>query len=794
MAVLTTTRVLSNQRLGLTTYNNIEGFVCTDFRELLRNLVTNDSYIVDGFRIYQDPAATNDNPVATPVYLKIAGGMILHTDPANTYGGFFVGADSLDPVAIALTDNATNFVELEFSKDSASPDTEVFWDPSAGGGNGEEFTQIVDTVNNLVVSVTVNTAGFSGSPKLRIAQITMAGGNITSVLDKRDLFFTLREANPYLPQSMYPWSSGTDEPNPDRKVDANAFVGADKGIVDWKSWMNAIMTEIYRIKFGNVPVVGEHWFTPNDTSLKELSQIQEAIMYSDGTFSWNLATGRVVATDDIVALFPNSSAAVTNTIDSTEWSTQPALSLSGDLYYVDLEPENDGAILVLVKATIDTYTDADNRVIIAKRIGNSVFLNPLGGFILKLSDGETSQFRSELTDQILQFIGADSAADSTPPYTELPSPSLVHQFTTNNSLVEAISANTGNINDIVEAIQKVYREPLRVVSGAPADDNEVTGPVVATTLITIPLDSRDSDTQKQYLVGNGSLLVVLNGILLELGESWDEVGTPGELSDEIEILEDLVVGDRLEFIMLTPEFFGGSLGAQPFFVNYVTGQTTTTIPVGGQYNENTDKLSVFRNGLMLTRSASIGSAVSRYVELTDTQINLGSAASAPEVFTFVNHTAIPVVTNMTGMTGTVLTVSSYIVGSGRLRVYRNGILMTTELTAPAADRYFESSATSITLAFAAVVGDVFVIWNDGNAPTFRETLTGVTGTLLTIPNSETYTMGDQKLLVFRNGLLMLNSGILGNPSDRYSETSTTQITLATAAVVGDVFTFLYVQA
>lgn len=794
MASLVKTRVLSNQRLGLTTYNNIEGFVCTDFIQLLRNLVTNTSYIIDGFRIYQDSGVTNDNPVATPIYVKLAGGMILHTDPTNTFSGFYVGADSLAAARIDLTDNATNFIEVEFSTETGSPDTEVFWDPSAGGGQGEEFTQIVDTVENLVVSVTVNTSSFSGVPKLRLAEIVMSGGVITSIEDKRDLFFSLRKANPYLPQSMYAWPSGTDEPNPDRKVDANAFTGADKGILDWKTWMDAVMTEIYRIKFGSTPAGGEYWFTPNETSLKELSQIEEAIMYSDGTFAWNLSAGRVIATDQITVLYPNSSAAVVNTIAASEWTSEPALTASGDLYYVDLQPETDGASLTLHKATVSTYTDADNRTIIAKRIGNNVYLNPLGAYPLELKDGESAPFRSELTDQILQFIGATSAADSTPPYTQFPSSYLAHQFTGSSSLTEAISANTGNINDIVTAIQKVYREPLHVVSGAPASDNEVSGPVVATTLLTIPLDSRDGDAEKDYLVGNGALLVFLNGVALELGVSWAEFGTSGQLSNQIQILEGLVVGDKIEFVILTPEVFGGTLGAQPFFRNEITGQTTSTIGTGAPYNLGTNKLCVWRNGLFETNSASVGSATTRYQELTDTSINLGSVASAPEVFTFVNHVDPgPSVVNITNVTGSILTVPTYVIGSKRLRIFRNGLFMTTNVSASAADRYTETSTTTVALATAAVLSDVFVIWIDGQAPTWREELTGFTGSVLTIPNAHSYTIGNKRLLVFRNGILLLNSISLASPVDRYQESSTTQVTLEVSATPSDFFTFLYVQ-
>ena len=102
--------------------------------------------------------------------------------------------------------------------------------------------------------------------------------------------------------------------------------------------------------------------------------------------------------------------------------------------------------------------------------------------------------------------------------------------------------------------------------------NEITGPVAASTIITIPLDSRDSDVQEEYIVGAGLLAVYLNGQLLELGNDWNEVGSPGDLSSDIEILQQLEIGDRLIFRI-------GSLGG--FNVGASSGEANTASNVGG---------------------------------------------------------------------------------------------------------------------------------------------------------------------------------------------------------------------
>jgi hypothetical protein len=110
-----------------------------------------------------------------------------------------------------------------------------------------------------------------------------------------------------------------------------------------------------------------------------------------------------------------------------------------------------------------------------------------------------------------------------------------------------------------------------VVPGVPANDNEIQGPVSSGTNITIPLDSRDSNVQEQYLVGAGLLSVYLNGQLLELGVDWLEVGAVNTLSQQIQILQNLVVGDRLIFRI-------GSLGG--FNVGSSTGEANTASNVG----------------------------------------------------------------------------------------------------------------------------------------------------------------------------------------------------------------------
>lgn len=232
-----------------------------------------------------------------------------------------------------------------------------------------------------------------------------------------------------------------------------------------------------------------------------------------------------------------------------------------------------------------------------------------------------------------------------------------------------------------------------------------------------------------------------------------------------------------------------AISAQPYFINYVTSQSGTTIPTVSLFNTGTDKLSVYENGVLLFNSPSLGTPADRYQEAGTTAVVLGSNAQLTDVFTILNEDTLPNFRQFSdGLTGTTLTVPAYTMGDDTLRVYRNGVLMNAAGLGAAIDQYTEASSTSITLATASVMTDVWCFHSMSVVPDYRSDVSGLTGTTLTVP---TYTMGDKRLLVFRNGILMLNSLSLGAANDRYQEATTTTLTLADAAVVGDVFTYIY---
>ena len=130
----------------------------------------------------------------------------------------------------------------------------------------------------------------------------------------------------------------------------------------------------------------------------------------------------------------------------------------------------------------------------------------------------------------------------------------------------------GSVSEILNA--NAYDERLEVVSGGPADDNEITGPIVPTTSITLPTDSRDGDAAQGYIVGQGVLEVKLNGQELILGDDFAEVGAGGTLATTFQILIDLEVEDVLSIRIDTA---GGYFG-----VGAGSGEVNTGANVGSE--------------------------------------------------------------------------------------------------------------------------------------------------------------------------------------------------------------------
>jgi hypothetical protein len=105
-----------------------------------------------------------------------------------------------------------------------------------------------------------------------------------------------------------------------------------------------------------------------------------------------------------------------------------------------------------------------------------------------------------------------------------------------------------------------YDEPVDIVAAGGTPPTSIDGPVLAGSIIALPDNTRMASITQYYTVGQGNLLVFLNGQYLRLGIDWSEVGSSNTASNDIMILQDLVVGDSLEFRISAGGAAGGGGG------------------------------------------------------------------------------------------------------------------------------------------------------------------------------------------------------------------------------------------
>ncbi len=758
-----------------------------------RNYVELEVYAEDGTplqRAFWDPSANSGLGVEFTQEVDTVTEMFVRVSVNQT--GFTSGNPNLIPIAIVDLDGSLNIRGIRDKRNLmfrlAEPDN---IDATFPWGSQEEPTTILSFATPAGTPFTVGeTVTFTSGAT---ATVVVGGTNNIQVYD----FST----DNFVPSDVV--TGGASAASATLLSYYESFTGADKDIRNYRDMFAALMSEIRQVKGTRFwHQVGAAASLP--TLLDYVNTIVVPIS-SGARFMWTGSAFKITdnstsgqATSDVVAAVrvPGKSS---NLYITREDGTGGSASISipdQSILYVELPAsgnrtfsESGPGVTNFRVVAIGSFVPSDSNYILAYREGTKVIVTGLG----ELEAGESVQVGDSVSKETLAFIGAESDSSTNPQYTTLPSADLSNQFTTQDSLTQSTSVNAANINDIAAGLLKPYQEKLDVVAGAAANDNEIQGNVTSGATLTIPLDSRDSNVQKKYRVGQGGFIVYLNGQHLTLGEDYLEIGVNGSLSSTFQILMDLVIDDELDIRIINPQYFGSAGLDQPFFVNYILGQNGAQVPVGDLYNVASDRLQIWRNGLAMLKTNSVGDLIDRYQETTSNSVTVSSSANPDEIFVMVNHeTPNPNVTLLTGLSGTVLTIPTYVVGNKALRVFRNGVLLTTLSTAPTDMKYTETSTTSITLALAATVTDVFKIYRSGSVPTWRERLTSTTGTAITIPNSQSFTPGNPKLLVFRNGMLMNNSTTVGAASERYQESGTTGITLEVAAVTTDVFEFIYI--
>lgn len=255
MAVLGRLKVAPNQRLDLPDLVAFDAYSAGDWKGFLEAMVGSKPYLIKGFEVFQ-PNTLIGNPAGSVDIVLGSSSLWWST---GEEGSFFVSLPGAANKSVTLITDATNYIEMTLTLDSRAQDARALWDPGANGGAGGEFTQVVDTENFLDVEVTRNNTGFSDD-KIPIAKIVVnSSNNVVSITDCRPLLFRLGTGgNTPDPLNSYIWKddpagySRQDTPTTmSSPSDPNVFRGADKNILSFKEWMDAVMSRLKEIDGGS---------------------------------------------------------------------------------------------------------------------------------------------------------------------------------------------------------------------------------------------------------------------------------------------------------------------------------------------------------------------------------------------------------------------------------------------------------------------------------------------------------------------------------------------------------------
>ena len=337
MSVLSSPRLIAQQRWDLSDYRNLISGLRTDSTFWTKQFLSNQNYIIKGFEV--TGIGFNQATIVMDQATLING--------ETTFDfSFFVAENPATNIIIPdseLIDGTRNYIELELCRESNTPATKAFWDQVANSGEGLEFNQIVDTIDDLAIAAKVELGGFSGSPdRIPLAIVeTDITGEIKIILDRRDLFFRLGTA--LNPNNEFSWVNQVNEPvytmvmtgvvgsfTAGETIDINgitatvitgggsiitfstpssinfttgntvlgndsgatgilntvneSFSGADKDIQDFKDMFNAITTELKTLK-GT-----DFWYQPTKGSINGLFRFLNSYLVgfsSDSAMSWD---------------------------------------------------------------------------------------------------------------------------------------------------------------------------------------------------------------------------------------------------------------------------------------------------------------------------------------------------------------------------------------------------------------------------------------------------------------------------------------------------------------------------
>lgn len=247
-------RFVADQRYDLPQHERMLNFIDAEFYTYNKNFIYPLNRIVKGWTLI------NNGGLQVKVN-KTIDSLLINPERAD-HETVVLRKTTDDDLLLDLDDNATNYVEVQIVTGTGAPDTVAIWDPTANAGQGEEFTQTVDTCVQETPVLVSNTVSFSGDPdKLPLAIVTTSGGNISTITDARELMFHV---------DSY-WNFGSPR--------------SDKGIGNLIEAYQALATAIKEIK--GTP----EWTDAPWPSVAVLKEFQNMFITGGGNIEWEGTQG-----------------------------------------------------------------------------------------------------------------------------------------------------------------------------------------------------------------------------------------------------------------------------------------------------------------------------------------------------------------------------------------------------------------------------------------------------------------------------------------------------------------------
>jgi len=205
--VLTRPLMRPQQRLDLEDWEVLLSGMRTDAKLNSKAFWVEESKIVRGFTI------ANTFIGQTTADISLQNAALFNPDNTGDFSWWVAPETTADltiPTGTGGLQAGRNFVEISLAEENGTPLQRAFWDPTANSGEGVEFTNEVNTVTDVCVTVTVNQTSFSADPnKIPVAIIDVDGSfTIQGIQDKRELFFRL--GTPDDIDNSYPFGSRTE--------------------------------------------------------------------------------------------------------------------------------------------------------------------------------------------------------------------------------------------------------------------------------------------------------------------------------------------------------------------------------------------------------------------------------------------------------------------------------------------------------------------------------------------------------------------------------------------------------